>query len=160
MTDREPLHRTPEEVAEDEEFFRWYGPWEPLDPDGVAVLMAGFDRPWWIVGGWSIEAFTGVPREHEDVDLTLLACDLALFESKTKYESGTGWPSFYDYIRGHLETRTDFKLIIPRTEYHCARCGGHQGHVFNDGPAPTGQRYCNNGLALRFVPKGESLETK
>ena len=65
MTDRQPLHRTPEEVAEDEEFFRWYGPWAPLDPDGVADFMAGFGRPWWIVGGWSIEAFTGVPREHE-----------------------------------------------------------------------------------------------
>ena len=81
MTDREPLHRTPEEVADDEEFFRWYGPWEPLDPDGLAGFMAGFDRPWWIVGGWSIEAFTGVRREHEDVDLTLLACDLPAFRA-------------------------------------------------------------------------------
>ena len=81
MPAREPLHRTAEEVAEDEEFFRWYGPWAPLDPDGVAELMAGFDRPWWIVGGWSIEAFTGVAREHEDVDLTLLACDLSAFRA-------------------------------------------------------------------------------
>jgi hypothetical protein len=80
MTDhREPLPRTPEEIAEDAEFFWWYGEWEPLDPDGVAALMAGFDRPWWIVGGWSIEAFTGRPREHEDVDVSILGCDLAAF---------------------------------------------------------------------------------
>ena len=76
---REPLHRTPEEIAEDEEFYRWYGPWAPLDPDGLVEFMAGFTRPWWIVGGWSIEAFTGRPREHEDVDLSILACDLPAF---------------------------------------------------------------------------------
>jgi peptide-methionine (R)-S-oxide reductase len=85
------------------------------------------------------------------------ACNLPLFTSGTKFDSGTGWPSFWDPIPGHLETRRDFKLIWPRTEYHCARCGGHQGHVFNDGPAPTGQRYCNNGVALTFVPEGEPL---
>jgi peptide-methionine (R)-S-oxide reductase len=79
-------------------------------------------------------------------------CDLALFDSRTKYDSGTGWPSFYDFIPGSLGTSTDYKLIYPRTEYHCARCGGHQGHVFNDGPKPTGLRYCNNGVALKFVP--------
>jgi peptide-methionine (R)-S-oxide reductase len=78
-------------------------------------------------------------------------CDLPLFESRTKYESGTGWPSFYDHIHGNVATKIDFKLIYPRTEYHCARCGGHQGHVFEDGPKPTGLRYCNNGVALKFV---------
>jgi hypothetical protein len=77
--DREPLRRSPAEVAEDEEFFRWYGDWAPLDPDGLAAFMDGFERPWWIVGGWSIEAFTGAPREHEDVDLSILACDLTAF---------------------------------------------------------------------------------
>lgn len=79
-------------------------------------------------------------------------CGLPLFRSDTKFESGTGWPSFYDVIPGHVETKRDFKLIMPRTEYHCARCEGHQGHVFNDGPKPTGLRYCNNGVALRFEP--------
>jgi peptide-methionine (R)-S-oxide reductase len=81
-----------------------------------------------------------------------VACELALFESRTKFDSGTGWPSFYDCIKGHVETKVDYKLLYPRTEYHCARCGGHQGHVFDDGPKPTGLRYCNNGIALKFLP--------
>ena len=78
-------------------------------------------------------------------------CNQALFTSDTKFDSGTGWPSFWDSIRDSVETKVDFKLIVPRTEYHCSRCGGHQGHVFNDGPKPTGKRYCNNGLAMKFV---------
>jgi peptide-methionine (R)-S-oxide reductase len=79
-------------------------------------------------------------------------CDLPLFLSQTKFESGTGWPSFYQSIPGRVETMKDTKLIFPRDEYHCVRCGGHQGHVFDDGPKPTGLRYCNNGVALKFVP--------
>jgi peptide-methionine (R)-S-oxide reductase len=80
-------------------------------------------------------------------------CNLPLFTSAMKYESGTGWPSFFTTIPGAFGTKTDQKIIYPRTEYHCARCGGHHGHIFNDGPAPTGMRYCNNGVALRFIPK-------
>ncbi|MDD5249811.1 MAG: peptide-methionine (R)-S-oxide reductase MsrB [Rhodocyclaceae bacterium] len=94
------------------------------------------------------------PLDHETRAglFVCVACDLPLFPSTFKFDSGTGWPSFYDVLPGAVETKTDFKLIAPRTEYHCARCGGHHGHVFNDGPAPTGLRYCNNGVVLRFVP--------
>jgi peptide-methionine (R)-S-oxide reductase len=80
-------------------------------------------------------------------------CGLPLFSSAMKYDSGTGWPSFFTHLAGAFETKRDFRLIWPRTEYHCARCGGHQGHVFGDGPPPTGQRWCNNGVALAFLPK-------
>ena len=79
-------------------------------------------------------------------------CENPLFTSEMKYDSGTGWPSFFTTIDGAFKTKLDFKLIIPRTEYHCARCGGHHGHVFKDGPKPTGLRYCNNGVALTFIP--------
>jgi peptide-methionine (R)-S-oxide reductase len=85
------------------------------------------------------------------------ACYLPLFSSETKYDSGTGWPSFFEPLPRAVGTRKDRKLFLPRTEYHCVRCGGHQGHVFDDGPKPTGLRYCNNGVALRFVPKEEKL---
>jgi len=80
-------------------------------------------------------------------------CGLPLFTSAMKYESGTGWPSFFTTIPGAFETKKDFYLIYPRTEYHCIRCGGHHGHVFDDGPPPTHQRWCNNGVALQFIPK-------
>ena len=96
-------------------------------------------------------------QEKRNGTFVCAACFQPLFESTSKYESGTGWPSFFAPIEGGLCTKRDFKLILPRTEYHCARCGGHQGHVFNDGPAPTGERYCNNGVTLRFVPEEELL---
>jgi peptide-methionine (R)-S-oxide reductase len=80
-------------------------------------------------------------------------CDLPLFTSAMKYESGTGWPSFFTAIPGVFGTSTDYWLVLPRTEYHCARCAGHHGHIFDDGPQPTGKRWCNNGVALKFIPK-------
>jgi len=102
----------------------------------------GTERPW--------------SSEHNDEKRTgtfnCAACGLPLFESVTKFESGTGWPSFWKPITGNVETKRDFKMVIPRTEYHCKRCGAHQGHVFKDGPNPSGLRYCNNGVALDFVP--------
>lgn len=90
--------------------------------------------------------------EKRDGIFLCAGCDLPLFSSEMKYDSGTGWPSFFTHIPGAMGTKTDYKLIWPRTEYHCARCGGHQGHVFTDGPAPTNERWCNNGVALRFLP--------
>jgi peptide-methionine (R)-S-oxide reductase len=80
------------------------------------------------------------------------ACGQALFASEAKFDSGTGWPSFFQALPGAVQTKRDFSLIWPRIEYHCARCGGHQGHIFDDGPAPSGKRFCNNGVALNFEP--------
>ena len=91
--------------------------------------------------------------EKREGEYACAGCGLVLFKSAQKFDSGTGWPSFFDTVEGRVGTKRDFKLIVPRTEYHCARCGGHQGHVFNDGPQPTGLRYCNNGVALTFIPK-------
>ena len=121
---------------------------ELLSQESYAVLFRAATEP---PGSSELNA------EKREGTFVCAACNLALFESSAKYESGTGWPSFFDALPGRVGTKTDFKLILPRTEYHCARCGGHQGHVFKDGPQPTGQRYCNNGVALRFVPAGEEL---
>ncbi|MCL4686700.1 peptide-methionine (R)-S-oxide reductase MsrB [Myxococcota bacterium] len=119
-----------------------------LPPDAYAVL---FEH--------ATERAGSSPLDDEKRPGTFLcaACFLPLFRSEAKFDSGTGWPSFYEPLPDRLGTRRDFKLILPRTEYHCVRCGGHQGHVFDDGPPPTGLRYCNNGVALRFVPDGEPL---
>ena len=90
--------------------------------------------------------------EHRRGVFHCRGCDLPLFRSQWKFDSGTGWPSFYRVIDGAVGTRADFAIGVRRTEYHCARCLGHQGHVFEDGPRPTGLRYCNNGVALSFRP--------
>ena len=114
-----------------------------LDPAAFRVLRQdGTER-----------AFTSpLNNEKREGTYVCAGCELPLFESAKKYDSGTGWPSFYDVIDGAVGTSTDYKIGYARTEYHCARCLGHQGHVFTDGPAPTGLRYCNNGVALKFVP--------
>ena len=96
-------------------------------------------------------------KQYDDGTYICAACYQPLFDSADKFDSGTGWPSFIRPLEGAMGTKRDFKLIWPRTEYHCSRCGGHQGHVFKDGPPPTGERWCNNGLALEFVPRGEPL---
>jgi peptide-methionine (R)-S-oxide reductase len=121
---------------------------ELLSADQYAVLFKAATEP---------PGSSGLNQEKRAGTFVCTACHLPLFESSAKFESGTGWPSFFEPITDSVGTKRDFKMILPRTEYHCARCGGHQGHVFTDGPAPTGQRFCNNGVALRFVPEGESL---
>jgi len=119
-----------------------------LEPERYHVLFEeGTERAW----------TSPLNDEKRAGTFICAACNNPLFRSDAKYDSGTGWPSFFEPMPGKLETRRDFKLVWPRTEYHCARCGGHQGHVFSDGPAPTGQRYCNNGVSLRFIPDGEEL---
>lgn len=96
-------------------------------------------------------------REKRAGTFVCAACFQPLFDSAHKFDSGTGWPSFWDVLPQAIGTKTDHSLPTVRTEYHCARCGGHQGHLFDDGPPPTHLRYCNNGLALQFVPAGQAL---
>ncbi|MPZ46637.1 MAG: peptide-methionine (R)-S-oxide reductase MsrB [Betaproteobacteria bacterium] len=130
---REPLQRSDTE---------WK---KTLTPEQYQVLREeGTERP----------GSSPFNREKRPGVFACAGCSAPLFTSAMKYESGTGWPSFFTAIPQALATRRDFKLILPRTEYHCVRCGGHHGHLFEDGPPPTGLRYCNNGIALRFIPKG------
>ena len=123
--------------------------WQPLlSPEAYDVL---FEE--------DTERAGSSPLNKEDREGSYIcaACYLPLFSSQFKFDSGTGWPSFTQPIEGHMGLREDKRLFMTRTEYHCARCGGHQGHVFDDGPQPRGERWCNNGVALRFIPHNESL---
>jgi len=120
------------------------GEWRrQLSPEAFRVLREhGTERP----------GSSPLNVEKRDGIFTCAGCGTPLFESGTKFESGTGWPSFFAPIEGNVGTTTDRSFFMSRTEVHCAKCGGHLGHVFPDGPAPTGQRYCMNGVSLRFEP--------
>jgi peptide-methionine (R)-S-oxide reductase len=114
--------------------------------DGLAydvMRRHGTERPW----------SSPLNDEKRAGHFVCAGCGLPLFTTAMKFDSGTGWPSFFEALPGVFETSVDYKLVLPRVEYHCARCGAHHGHVFEDGPAPTGLRFCNNGVALRFEPQ-------
>ena len=128
-----------EHVEHSEEDWR-----QRLSDEQFQVLRKeGTERPW----------TSPLNDEKRSGTFACAGCGQPLFRAAQKFDSGTGWPSFFDVLEGAIETKRDSKLALPRTEYHCSRCGGHQGHVFNDGPQPTGLRYCNNGVALKFIPE-------
>ena len=126
---------------------------EPFELAPAEWKMRLSDQAYYVLRDEGTEApfSSSLYDEKRSGQFVCAGCGLALFSSELKYDSGTGWPSFWQPIESRIATKTDYKLILPRTEYHCARCGGHQGHVFKDGPKPTGLRYCNNGVALEFV---------
>ena len=114
-----------------------------LSPEAYSILrQQGTERP----------NSSPLVAEHRKGMFNCAGCDLALYDSATKFESGTGWPSFYDHLPNAVDSKSDNTFFVTRTEVHCHRCGGHLGHVFDDGPQPTGLRYCMNGVALKFVP--------
>jgi len=127
-----PMKKTDEE---------WRG---ELSPESYRVLRKHGTEP---------AGTSPLNQEKREGVFLCAGCAQPLFDSKTKYESGSGWPSFYRPKEGAVDTSTDRSFLMTRQEVHCARCGGHLGHVFPDGPAPTGQRYCMNGAALSFKPK-------
>jgi peptide-methionine (R)-S-oxide reductase len=134
--------------------------WEPLDKSEEAWRELLTEDEFRILRDEATERAGSSPLNREKREGTFICagCFLPLFSSADKFMSGTGWPSFTRPVTPeNVDTKRDFKLIWPRTEYHCARCGGHQGHIFDDGPEPTGQRWCNNGAALDFVPAGDDL---
>jgi len=134
------MNRTPEPpvTRSDEE-------WKKLLPAETFAVMRkhGTERP----------GSSPLNQEHRDGKYSCAACGLPLFESTTKFASGCGWPSFFAPLPEAVGTSTDNSVGMTRTEVHCARCGGHLGHVFSDGPLPTGDRYCMNGVSLKFEPK-------
>lgn len=113
------------------------------DEESRILKEEGTEHPW----------SSPLNDEKREGTFFCVGCGAPLFESGMKYDSGSGWPSFYQSIDGAFETKVDSKLGMTRTEYHCAKCGGHHGHLFEDGPEPTGLRYCNNGVGLRFEAK-------
>ena len=141
-SDAQPTMESPEKIVRSEE------EWQRLLTDAQFDVLRkeGTERPW--TSPLNDEKRSGV--------YVCAGCEQPLFTSAQKYDSGTGWPSFFDVIDGAVGTKRDYKLFLPRTEYHCSRCGGHQGHVFKDGPAPTNLRYCNNGVALKFIPEQDT----
>jgi peptide-methionine (R)-S-oxide reductase len=143
-----PLLRARDAGAETFEVARGEEEWKRLlSPAQFRVLRQhGTERPF----------TSALNNEHRAGVFRCAGCDLELFSSKTKFDSGTGWPSFYAPIENAVRTSNDFSLIVPRQEVHCRRCGGHLGHVFDDGPPPTGKRYCMNGVALKFAAAAAS----
>jgi len=145
IDDLQTLEANPEEVIR---FELSEADWKQvLTPNQFAILRKEATEP---------PGSSPLDNEKRTGEFVCSGCGLALFSSTTKYDSRTGWPSFFDQIPGRIGTKTDWKIGYPRQEYHCQRCGGHQGHIFKDGPQPTGLRYCNNGLALEFKPSDTS----